>query len=186
MALGLRRTGGPRPSARHRIVERRVYVQATPAVVWAALHDARNLPAIYRELRLGPAEGAWPAAGAVRQARLRLGMLREPATVESLEARPSVRFRYRLVAADLASEWSWLLEPRAGGTRVVHAATVHPTSALAADRWTSWLAGLGRDAVAAAVESHLGGLKACAETTGAGHGPDIVGEAVRDRERPTD
>ncbi len=167
MALGLRR----RPSAvrprRPLILERRVWVKAPPDVVWAALHDPHAARAVQHELRLGPPIGAWPGAGSIRPATLRLGVLREPASIESLEARPAARFRYRLVSDDLSSEWSWALEPLAGGTRVVHVATIDPASALVAARWTGWLAGLGRDALGATVEAHLRGLKHAAESAAA-------------------
>jgi hypothetical protein len=140
-----------------------VWVKAPPSVVWTALHDPHAARAIHRELRLGPAIGAWPGAGAIRPATLRLGLLREPASVESLEARPATRFRYRLVADDLSSEWSWSFEPLAGGTRVVHIALVDPASALVTSRWTGWLAGPGRDRIGATLEAHLRGLKHVAE-----------------------
>lgn len=163
MALGLGRDAAAARASRPRVIERRVYIKAPPSTVWAALHDARNAEAVHGELRLGPATGAWPAAGSVRSARLRLGVLRETATVESLEARPGARFRYRLVADDLSSEWSWSFQPLAGGTRVVHAAAVQPGSPIASARWTGWLAGFGRDVLAGTVEAHLRGLKSVSE-----------------------
>ena len=163
MALGLRRRSradDPRPS----ILERRVWVKAPPSVVWAALHDPHAARTIQRELRLGPAIGAWPGAGSIRPATLQLGLLREPASIESLEARPESRFRYRLVADDLSSEWSWSFEPLAGGTRVVHLVAVDADSALLVSRWTRWLAGLGRESIGGTLEAHLRGLKHAAET----------------------
>ncbi|HYM83958.1 MAG TPA: hypothetical protein VEY67_07400, partial [Candidatus Dormibacteraeota bacterium] len=96
-------------------------------------------------------------------ATLRLGLLREPASIESLEARPDARFRYRLVSDDLVTEWTWSFEPLAGGTRVVHVAVVDPSSTILGSRWTRWLAGLGRDLVGGIAESHLRGLKHAAE-----------------------
>ena len=102
-------------------VERRVFIQASPRVVWATLHDPSATTALYPELRLGPAEPAWPAATTTRTASARLGMLRETARVESLEARPESTFRMRITASGFESEWWWRLEPVAGGTRVVHA-----------------------------------------------------------------
>ncbi|HYM82763.1 MAG TPA: hypothetical protein VEY67_01255, partial [Candidatus Dormibacteraeota bacterium] len=62
--------------ARPAILERRVWVRASPAIVWATLHDPHHARSIQRELRLGPAIGAWPGAGAIRPATLRLGLLR--------------------------------------------------------------------------------------------------------------
>jgi hypothetical protein len=146
------------PPAADRTLERRVYVDAAPAAVWAVLHDPRFARTIFPELRLGPPTGAWPAAGATRSGTLRLGMLREPALVESLEARPAARFRYRLSAGALEAEWTWSLEARSGGTIVVHA-----VSGEVADRWSGFLAGLGGDPLARATEAHLRGLKVAAE-----------------------
>jgi carbon monoxide dehydrogenase subunit G len=149
---------GGRPEALepadHGTVERRVFVQATPRVVWATLHDPALTGALFPELKLGPAAPAWPAAATTRSARARLGLLRDEARVESLEARPEARFRVRVTASGFDSEWSWRLEPVAGGTRVIHAATFEPF-----DRWTGILVRLGRASLASRVESHLRALK---------------------------
>jgi Polyketide cyclase / dehydrase and lipid transport len=145
------------------VFERRVWIRAAPSVVWTSLHDPRAARTIQRELRLGPAIGAWPGAGSFRPATLQLGLLREPASIESLEARPEARFRYRLVSDDLSSEWTWTFESLAGGTRVVHVAAVEPSSPVVASRWTQWLARLGRDRLGGVVEAHLRGLKHVAE-----------------------
>lgn len=142
-----------------------MWVKAPPSVVWSALHDPHWARTIQRELRLGPAIGAWPGAGSIRPATLQLGLLREPASVESLEARPEARFRIRLVADDLSSEWTWSFEPIAGGTRVVHQVTVDADSALVVSGWTRLLAGLGRESIGGTVEAHLRGLKHAAEAT---------------------
>ena len=75
------------------VVERRTYIKADPRVVWATLHDPAAQDVLYPELRLGPAAPSWPAAGATRSARLRLGLLRTSVRIESLEARPESRFR---------------------------------------------------------------------------------------------
>lgn len=141
-----------------RLVERRVFVQATPRVVWASLHDPSASAAVFPELRLGPAAPSWPAAAATRTARARLGLLREVARVESLEARPESVFRLRVTGSGFESEWSWRLEPIAGGTRVIHAATFEPV-----DRWTDILVRLGRRSLEARVEAHLRALKERAE-----------------------
>ena len=109
------------------------------ATVWATLHDPAASAALFPELRLGPAAPSWPAAATTRTARARLGLLRELARVESLEARPESRFRLRVTGSGFESEWSWRLEPVAGGTRVIHAATFEPF-----DRWTDILVRLGR------------------------------------------
>jgi hypothetical protein len=147
-----RRHGEPRP------VERRVYVKAPPRVVWSALHDPANARVLFPELILGPAEPTWPAAAATRRGHARLGFLRDDATVESLEARPLTSFRLRVSGAAFASEWRWRLEPRAGGTRVVHDAVLVPS-----DRISGWLIRLGRDSVSERVEAHLRALKEVAE-----------------------
>ena len=139
-------------------VERRVFVLASPRTVWATLHDPVATAALFPELRLGPALPAWPAAATTRSARARLGLLRDVARVESLEARPDSRFRVRVTASGFDSEWSWRLEPVAGGTRVIHAATFEPF-----DRWTGILVRLGRASLATRVETHLRVLKERAE-----------------------
>lgn len=141
-----------------RVVERRVFIQATPRQVWATLHDPASSAAFLPELRLGPAEPAWPAAATSRRASARLGLLREEARVESLEARPESVFRVRASASGFESEWSWRLEPVAGGTRVVHAASFEPN-----DRWADLLIRLGRASLASRVEAHLRALKEGAE-----------------------
>src|SRR3990172_2697527 len=102
------RTGANRGNARE--VERRVFVKAPPRAVWTALHDPDNGRALFPELSLGPAGPAWPAAGAIRRGRVRLGLLRDDATAESLEARPLTSFRLRISAAAFTSEWRWRLE----------------------------------------------------------------------------
>ena len=139
-------------------VERRVFVYASPRTVWATLHDPAATGVLFPELRLGPAAPAWPAAATTRSARARLGLLRDAARVESLEARPDARFRLRVTASGFDSQWSWRLEPVAGGTRVIHGATFEPF-----DRWTGILVRLGRATLASRVEAHLRVLKERAE-----------------------
>jgi len=156
--VGYRRAGDHLRAAR--IVERRVFVQATPRAVWATLHDPTATSVLFPELHLGPAEPAWPAAATTRPARARVGLLRERAHVESLEARPESIFRLRATASGFDSEWTWRLEPVAGGTRVIHAATFEPN-----DRWAGILIRLGRRSLEARVEAHLRALKERAERT---------------------
>ncbi len=160
MAIGpLRseRSSVPRqPSPLH--VERRVFVNAPPRIVFATLGDPANVARLFPELTLGPAEPAWPAASACRRGRVRLGLLRSEATLESLEARPSSTFRLRISAPTFGEEWCWRLEPRAGGTRVVHVATFQT-----GDRVASLLVRLGRDSVADRAEAHLRAVKEIAE-----------------------
>ena len=139
-------------------VERRVFVHASPRIVWATLHDPALTGSLFPEVRLGPAAPAWPAAATTRTAQARIGLLRESAFVESLEARPESRFRLRVTGSGFDSEWSWVLEPVAGGTRVIHAATFEPF-----DRWTGILVRLGRASLASRVEAHLRALKEHAE-----------------------
>ena len=150
--VGFRRPGDHLRS--ERLVERRVFVQASPRVVWATLHDPGATQTLFPELRLGPAVPSWPAAATTRTARAQVGLLRESARVESLEARPESVFRMRVSATGFDSEWSWRLEPVAGGTRVIHAATFEPI-----DRWAGILVRLGRRSLAARVEAHLRALK---------------------------
>jgi carbon monoxide dehydrogenase subunit G len=154
--VGFRRPGDH--LAADRVVERRVFVQASPREVWATLHDPSSLRALLPELHLGPAEPAWPAAAATRSARAQLGLLRERAWVESLEARPESVFRLRAHGSGFDSEWAWRLEPVAGGTRVIHAASFQ-----ANDRWAGLLIRLGRRSLEMRVEAHLRALKERAE-----------------------
>ncbi|CAN5628931.1 hypothetical protein BH20CHL7_BH20CHL7_04550 [soil metagenome] len=144
--------------AADRLVERRVFVQAPPRVVWATLHDPTATAALFPEMRLGPAEPSWPAAATTRTARAAVGLLREAARVESLEARPESVFRVRATGSGFESEWTLRLEPVAGGTRVIHAATFEPN-----DRWAGLLVRLGRRSLEARVEAHLRALKERAE-----------------------
>jgi hypothetical protein len=64
----------------------------------------------------------------------------------------------RASASGFESEWSWRLEPVAGGTRVIHAASFEPN-----DRWADLLIRLGRASLASRVEAHLRALKEGAE-----------------------
>jgi hypothetical protein len=64
----------------------------------------------------------------------------------------------RVTASGFDSEWSWRLEPVAGGTRVIHAANFEPF-----DRWTGILVRFGRASLASRVEAHLRVLKERAE-----------------------
>jgi hypothetical protein len=161
MAVGTSNTRGRRrvpPTLSDGEVERRVFVHASPRTVWATLHDPAATRVLFPELHLGPAAPTWPAAATTRTARARLGLLRDVARVESLEARPYVRFRLRVTASGFDSVWSWQLEPVAGGTRVIHAATFDPF-----DRWTGILVRFGRASLASRVEAHLRALKERAE-----------------------
>ncbi|HEX6869297.1 MAG TPA: SRPBCC family protein [Candidatus Limnocylindrales bacterium] len=154
--IGYRRPGDHLRAAR--LVERRVFIQASPRVVWATLHDPNALTALVPELRFGPAAPSWPAASTTRTAQAHVGLLRETAHVESLEARPETIFRLRATGSGFESEWVWRLEPVAGGTRVVHGAAFDPF-----DRWTTILVRLGRRSLEARVEAHLRALKERAE-----------------------
>ncbi len=135
-----------------------MFVQATPREVWATLHDPAASVALFPDLRFGPAGPSWPAAANTRPVQARVGLLRESASAESLEARPESVFRMRVSATGFDSEWSWRLEPVAGGTRVIHAASFEPI-----DRWAGILVRLGRHSLAGRVEAHLRILKERAE-----------------------
>ena len=154
--VGYRRPGDHLRSSR--LVERRVFVQASPRVVWATLHDPAATRELYPELHLDPPAPSWPAASTTRTGSARLGLLRERARIESLEARPEAVFRLRVTGSGFDSEWTWRLEPVAGGTRVIHGATFDPV-----DRWTVILVRLGRASLASRVETHLRALKERAE-----------------------
>jgi hypothetical protein len=151
----------PLRSERWHELERRVYIARSPTEVWTTLLDPPSWTRIHGDIRFGAPLGAWPAAGSIRSARLRLGLLRERGAVESLEARPGQRLRYRLVAGPVIAEWAWIFEPTAGGTRAIHA-----VSGDMGDRVSGWLAGLGRDPLEKALEAHLRTLKSIAESRG--------------------
>ena len=123
MAVG---TGGGRPRGRPPAlsdsgsVERRVFVHASPRIVWATLHDPA---ATRRALPRAPARAGRrrPGRPPRRPARRAHGSACSATTarVESLEARPRVaRSALRVTASGFDSEWRWRLEPVAGGTRV--------------------------------------------------------------------
>lgn len=154
--VGYRRAGDHRRA--DGVVERRVFIQATPRTVWTTLHDPAGLDALFPEVAYGPAAPSWPAAGTTRTGRARFGLLREQSRTESLEARPDTVFRMRVTGSGFHSEWSWRLEPVAGGTRVLHAGLLEP-----ADRWAAVLVRLGRATLEARVEAHLRALKDRAE-----------------------
>ena len=156
--VGYRRPGDHRRA--DGVVERRVFVQATPRVVWTTLHDPATLGTVFPEFEFGPAVPSWPAASTTRTGRARIGLLREAARAESLEARPAAVFQMRLTGSGFHSEWSWRLEPLAGGTRVLHSGMLEPL-----DRWASILVALGRATLEARVEAHLRALKDAAEAT---------------------
>jgi hypothetical protein len=139
-------------------VERRVFVNASPRVVWATLHDPVNAAALFPQLRLDPPTPDWPAAASTRRAQTRLGLLRDAAWVESLEARPQSSFALRVTGAGFRGEFRWWFESASGGTRVVHVATFEPH-----DRWAGLLIRLGRESLAGRVENHLRALKERAE-----------------------
>ena len=109
---------GPHPRLLRGAIERRLFVDALPDVVWAALHDPSC--STWRDVRLelDPAGPDWPAAGARRHARFRVGLVVIGITVESLEARPARRFRVGIDGRGICGERRWELTPAAGGTRV--------------------------------------------------------------------
>ena len=146
-------------------VERRVYIHASPQCVWATLHDADQLNALFTELTLGPADPSWPAAGSSRTGEAHLGLLRTAIRVESFEARPQTAFGIVVAAGSFTIEWNWRMTPLAGGTRVIHEGTFVTT-----DRWAGVLVRLGRESIGAIAEAHLRALKERAE--------DPAGEAA--------
>ncbi|HEY8869072.1 MAG TPA: SRPBCC family protein [Candidatus Limnocylindrales bacterium] len=143
-----------------RSVERRTYVQASPRDVWIVLHDPAQAPSLFPEVALEPAAPTWPAAATTRRGLNRLGPIGGTARVESLEARPGSTFRVRVDARGVRSEWTWVLEPRAGGTRVVHVATIEPRG-----RFGGLLVRLAGASLPARVEGHLTTLKQLAESS---------------------
>jgi hypothetical protein len=150
-----------------RFVERLGYIQASPRRVWATLHDEELLGALFPELTFGTANLSWPAAGSARTGEARLGLLRTAVRIESVEARPESRFRIVIVAPSFAIEWGWRMEPRAGGTRVVHDGEFETT-----DRLAGVLVRLGRESIGELAEAHLRSLKERAEVgSGEAAGP---------------
>ena len=135
-----------------------MFINASPRVVWATLHDPANALALFPQLRLDEPAPDWPAAASTRHASPRLGLLRDSARVESLEARPQSSFALRVTGEGFSGEFHWWFEPLAGGTRVVHSATFDPH-----DRWAGILMKLGRESLANRVEHHLRVLKERAE-----------------------
>jgi carbon monoxide dehydrogenase subunit G len=148
------RPGRDEPGA----VERRVFVNASPRTVWATLHDPANARALFPQLRLEEPTPDWPAAASTRLAETRVGLMRDSARVESLEARPQSSFALRVTGAGFSGEFRWWFEPLAGGTRVVHVATFDPH-----DRWAGFLMKVGGGTLATRVEHHLRVLKERAE-----------------------
>jgi carbon monoxide dehydrogenase subunit G len=143
-------------------VERRLFVDAPPAAVWLALHDPDRATAIDGLVALDPAGPDWPAAGARRTGRLRLGPLPIGAELESLEARPARRFRVGIAGNAIAGERRWELAPAAGGTRVACAVHLEGRS-----RIGRAVLRLERRAIGPRLEAELAALKRIAEA-----GPD--------------
>ena len=139
-------------------VERRLFVDASPDVVWVALHDPGCR--IWRDVRLflDPAGPDWPAAGARRHARFRVGPVTLGTTLESLEARPARRFRVGIGGRDIRGERLWELTPAAGGTRVAGSALLEGRSRLARA-----LVRLDRGGMGPRLEAELAALKVKAE-----------------------
>ena len=141
--VGYRRPGDHRRA--DGLVERRVFVQASPR---DRLGDApRSRP---RPRRSSRSCGSDPPPRPGR--RLRRRGRRAPVSACCARRPGSRASRPGLSrvsgcgsrAPGFDSEWSWRLEPVAGGTRVVHAATFEPY-----DRWTVILVRLGRASLAA-------------------------------------
>ena len=148
----------PRRAPPPGVLERLTYIQAPLRTVWATLHDPAAQDTLFPELRLGPPAPSWPAAGATRAARLRLGLLVANVRLESLEARPSARFQLIVVGDGIRLERGWFLEEVAGGTRVAGTAGLTTSG-----RWTARFIAVGRGSVAGVVETHLRILKEMAE-----------------------
>jgi hypothetical protein len=140
-------------------VERRLFVDAPPEVVFRALGDPSRPGG--SSLRLERAGPDWPAAGASRPGRLPVGRLGVEARVVSLEARPGRRLRLGVRTRTLTGEWQWSMEPAHGGTRVSCAARVEPSGRLG-----GLVARLERRGLGGRLEADLAELKASAEAAG--------------------
>jgi len=163
MAIGIGRHTSEEPrSESRRTVERRVYVRASPRLVWAALHAPTAFADLFSELSIGPAGPSWPAGGSERFGEARLGLLRVPVRVESLEARPYRAFRLAVVGEGFWFDWAWRLEALAGGSRVVHSGIF-----ASPDRLAGFLARLGGSTFETFAEAHLRALKERAEALAA-------------------
>src|SRR5450432_2101512 len=132
-----------RPAPLPGVLERLTYIQAPPRAVWATLHDPAAQDTLFPELRLGPPAPSWPAAGATRSARMRIGLLMANVRLESLEARPSARFQLIVVGDGIRLQRGWFLEEVAGGTRVSGTAGLSTSG-----RWTAGFIALGRGSIA--------------------------------------
>jgi hypothetical protein len=141
-------------------VERRLFVDAPPAAVWLALHDPDRAAKVDLLLALEPAGPDWPAAGARRHGRLRLGPLPITADLESLEARPQRRFRVGISGSAIVGERRWELAPAAGGTCVASAVHLEGRSRLGRA-----VLRLERRALGPRLEAELAALKRVAETS---------------------
>ena len=160
MAIGTPQRGTQARDDGRGSVERRVWVNASPRRVWTTLHDESALPRILAELSLRPGDPSWPAAGSARTGEVHLGLLRTGVYVESLEARPDTAFSLGVIAPEFEIGWSWRLEARAGGTRVIHDGWFETR-----DRWAGVLVRLGRESIGQLADAHLRALKDLAETS---------------------
>ena len=150
--------GSATPRLPRDAVERRLFVDAPPAVVWLALHDPARASATDAILAPGPAGPDWPAVGARRRARFRLGPVALGAELESLEARPERRFRMAIGGGTIVGERRWELAPAAGGTRVACAVHLEGRSPLGRA-----LLRLERRTIGPRLEAELSALKRAAE-----------------------
>lgn len=154
----------PNPQLPRGSIERRLFVDAPPDVVWTALHD----PACptWRDVRLhlDPAGPDWPAAGARRHARFRMGPVVVGTTLESLEARPARRFRVGIDGRGIRGERRWELTPASGGTRV--AGSVHLEGR---SRMGRVFLRLDRGGIGPRLEAELAALKEKAEAAAGRH-----------------
>jgi carbon monoxide dehydrogenase subunit G len=141
-------------------VERRLFIDAPPAAVWLAIHDPARAATADLLVALDPAGPDWPAAGARRHGRIRLGPVPLHADVESLEARPQRRFRVGIEGSAVAGERRWELAPAAGGTRV--ACAVH---LVGRSRYGRTILRLERRALGPRLEAELAALKRVVEAT---------------------
>ena len=139
-------------------VERRLFVDATPATVWLALHDSARAASLDAILALDPAGPDWPAAGARRTGHLRLGPVPLGAELESLEARPERRFRVGIAGPAIVGERRWELAPAAGGTRLACAVHLEGRSRLG-----KAVLRLERRAIGPRLEAEMAALKRLAE-----------------------
>ena len=121
--VGFRRPGDHRLAGRPCRASR-----IRPGVAAGRLGDAARSGVVGGAVPRAPLRSGGPALAGrgddPARAHTRLGLLRERRQCREPRGPPDSRFRLRVTGSGFDSEWSWQLEPAAGGTRVIHSADV--------------------------------------------------------------